>query len=69
MDPSFKLESVFFSFRFCVKRKKKRTRVSNSDLTINVKVRREVTNLLYLFILFTKIKKNLQFGSMSFHSL
>jgi hypothetical protein len=35
------------------------TRVSNLGLAINAKVRREVANLLYLFILFTKIKKKI----------
>jgi hypothetical protein len=32
-------------------------RVSNSGLIINAKMRRKMTNLLYLFVLFTKIKK------------
>jgi hypothetical protein len=56
LDPSLKLGSVCFFFY--VFKKKTRTRVSNSGLAINAKVRREVANLLYLFILFTKKKKS-----------
>jgi hypothetical protein len=55
---------IFFTFQ-----KKNRTRVSNSGLTINAKVRRELTNLLYLFILFTKIKKIWHYGNPLFNCL
>jgi hypothetical protein len=50
----FNITHKFF-FHFCVK--KKRTWVSNSGLAIYAKVRREMASLLYLFVLFTKIKK------------
>jgi hypothetical protein len=68
LDPSLKLGSDFFFFRFCVK-KKKRTRVSISGQAINAKVRREVANLLYLFILFTKIKKSVPIWSNKLNPL